>query len=121
MNSNTNQLNRNKNQTLIHKAVSTVEQENRKDSYTSFTEWYESAPKYLKDIFDSLKEFALSLGDDVTETTLKYYLALKKIKNFATMGIFRKKILINFKLNPINYTLTEKLRDLSDRRGALRR
>ena len=66
------------------------------------------------EIFDEIKEYALSLGDDVSENTLKLYKAFKKIKNFATMEIYQSKILLNVRLNPDNFTLTEKLRDVRD-------
>lgn len=78
----------------------------------TFTEQYENAPTKFKNIFNELKEFALSLGDDVSDNTLKLYMAFKKIKNFATMEIYQGKILVNFKLNPDNYQLTDSLRDV---------
>jgi predicted transport protein len=78
----------------------------------TFIEQYENAPKNIKNIFDELKDYALSLGDDVSENTLKLYIALKKIKTFATMEIYQSKILVNFKLLPENYSLNEYLRDI---------
>ena len=85
----------------------------KKQTDKTFIEQYNSAPIKFKKIFDELKDFALSLGDDVSESTLKLYSAFKKIKNFATMEIYQGKILANFKLNPKNYQLTETLRDVS--------
>jgi predicted transport protein len=78
----------------------------------TFIEQYDNAPKNMKNIFDELKDYALSLGDDVSENTLKLYVALKKIKTFATMEIYQSKILVNFKLLPENYSLNEYLRDI---------
>ena len=85
----------------------------KKQTDKTFLEQYNSAPLKFKNIYDELKDFALSLGDDVSESTLKLYSAFKKIKNFATMEIYQGKILANFKLNPKNYQLTETLRDVS--------
>ena len=85
----------------------------KKQTDKTFLEQYNSAPLKFKNIYDELKDFALSLGDDVSESTLKLYSAFKKIKNFATMEIYQGKILANFKLNPKNYQLTEILRDVS--------
>lgn len=80
----------------------------------TFIEQYETAPLKFKKIFDDLKEYALNLGEDVSENTLKLYVALKKIKNFATMEIYQTNIRLNLKLNPNNYELTESLRDVSN-------
>ena len=54
----------------------------------------------------------MSLGDDVSQSTLKLYSAFKKIKNFCTMEVYQTKLLINFRLNPDDFTLTESLRDI---------
>ena len=43
-----------------------------------------------------MRQYLLSLGDDVTEKTLKYYVAYRRIKNFACMEVHPKanKILV---------------------------
>lgn len=41
----------------------------------------------IKDRFESLKAFAMALGDDVQVKTLKHYIAFKRIKNFAAVEI----------------------------------
>lgn len=78
----------------------------------TFTEQYHSAPQKLRNLYDELADFALSLGDDVSQSTLKLYSAFKKIKNFCTMEIYQSKILINFRLNPNDYSLSNNLRDV---------
>lgn len=85
---------------------------NKRQTDKTFTEQYAGAPTKLKNIFDELNDFALSLGDDVSSNTLKLYVAFKKIKNFATMEIYQSNIRLNVKLNPENYELTEVLRDI---------
>lgn len=80
----------------------------------TFLQQYENAPKKFKDMYDELKDFILSLGDDVSENTLKLYSAFKKIKNFATLEIYQTKILLNVKLNPDNFSLTDSLRDVKE-------
>ena len=87
---------------------------NKKQIDKTFVEQYESAPQSMKNIFDEIKDYALSLGDDVSENTLKLYLAFKKIKNFATMEIYQSKILVNFRLDPKNYQLSDSLRDVGN-------
>lgn len=87
---------------------------NKKQIDKTFTEQYSNAPTKFKTIFDELKEFALSLGDDVTENILKLYTAFKKIKNFATMEIYQSNIRLNLKLDPDQYKnqLNDSLRDI---------
>ena len=41
----------------------------------------------LKDRFEAISAFLLALGDDVQVKTLKYYLAFKRIKNFACVEV----------------------------------
>ena len=41
----------------------------------------------LRDLYEELRAFLLALGDDVQEKTLKYYVAFKRIKNFACIEI----------------------------------
>ena len=85
---------------------------NTKSTDKTFVEQYEKAPSKMREIFDELKAYALSLGDDVSENTVKLYTAFKKIKNFATMEIYQAKVLVNFRLNPDDYKLTDTLRDV---------
>ena len=85
-----------------------VQQSNDK----TFSEQYQNAPKKFQEIYDELSEYTLGLGDDVTQNTLKLYSAFKKIKNFCTMEIYQTKVLLNFELNPDDFTLTDALRDI---------
>ncbi len=78
----------------------------------TFAEQYESAPQKFREIYDELTDFTLGLGDDVSQSTLKLYSAFKKIKNFCTVEIYQSKLLINFKLNPDDYVLSDNLRDI---------
>ena len=96
--------------------VAPIEQDltEKKQLEKTFLQQYENAPKKFKDMYDELKDFILSLGDDVSENTLKLYSAFKKIKNFATLEIYQTKILLNVKLNPDNFSLTESLRDVRE-------
>jgi len=89
-------------------------QTNVKYNLTTFEEQYNKAPNAMREIFNELNEYALSLGDDVSESVLKLYKAFKKIKNFATMEIYQSKILLNIKLNPDDFKLDDELRDVRE-------
>ncbi len=61
----------------------------------------------MGDRFEALRANLMALGDDVQETTLLYYLAFKRIKNFACVE-FRptnKKILVFVKVDPASVRL----------------
>ena len=56
----------------------------------------------MLDRFEALRAYLLALGDDVQETTLRFYFAFKRIKNFACVE-FRPtsgKILLFVRLDP---------------------
>lgn len=101
---------------LNSNTVAPIENEivEKKQTEKTFLQQYEIAPKKFKDIYNELKDFALSLGEDVSESTLKLYSAFKKIKNFATLEIYQAKVLLNVRLNPDKFNLTEELRDVRE-------
>jgi Domain of unknown function (DUF5655) len=46
------------------------------------------APPQTRDVHEALHSFLMGLGDDVQFKELKYYLAFKRIKNFACVQVF---------------------------------
>jgi predicted transport protein len=61
----------------------------------------------MLDRFEALRAYLKALGDDVQETTLRYYIAFKRIKNFACVE-FRpttSKILVFVKVDPSSVKL----------------
>jgi predicted transport protein len=54
----------------------------------------------VRDLFESLKAFLLSLGDDVQFKQLLYYFAFKRLKNFATVEIRSKNFRVFVKVPP---------------------
>ncbi|MDY3845711.1 MAG: DUF5655 domain-containing protein [Eubacteriales bacterium] len=89
-----------------------TERKFQQNNEKTFTEQYRNAPQNFKDLYDELSEYTMRLGDDVSQSTLKFYSAFKKIKNFCTMEVYRTKMLINFKLNPDDFDLSDSLRDV---------
>lgn len=89
-----------------------VERKTSQNNEKTFTEQYKNAPQKFKELYDELSDYATSLGDDVSQNTLKLYSAFKKIKNFCTMEVYQAKMLINFRLNPDEYELSDTLRDV---------
>lgn len=58
-----------------------------RSSESTVTDKLLKASADVKDRFESLKAFARALGDDVQVKTLKYYIAFKRIKNFASVEV----------------------------------
>jgi len=61
----------------------------------------------MLDRYEALKAYLLALGDDVQETTLRFYIAFKRIRNFACVE-FRPttgKILVFVKVDPSTIAL----------------
>lgn len=61
----------------------------------------------MLDRYEALKAYLMALGDDVQETTLRFYVAFKRIRNFACVE-FRPttgKILVFVKVDPTTVTL----------------
>lgn len=66
----------------------------------TFLQHYDEAPAELRNIYDSIRSYILSLGDDITENQLKLYVAFKKINNIICAEIYQSKILLHLRLNP---------------------
>jgi predicted transport protein len=56
-------------------------------SKKTVTGYLEDAGPKLTDRYEEVKAFCEALGDDVQQKTLKYYIAFKRIKNFACVEI----------------------------------
>lgn len=75
--------------------------------YKTVTNNIDAASTELRDLYHQLRDFLLALGDDVQEKTLKYYIAFKRLKNFACVEVYPQsnKIQIYAKINPDDITL----------------
>lgn len=60
---------------------------NSKTAESTVTDKLAKASTEVKDRYESLKAFAVALGDDVEIKTLKHYIAFKRIKNFAAVEV----------------------------------
>ena len=64
------------------------------------------SPTDVQDRFEALKAFLLALGDDVQMKPLKFYIAFRRIKNFACVEVHpqTRAILAYVKVNPDSIT-----------------
>ena len=71
----------------------------------------------LKSVFDATHEFLGSIGDDVQVKEQKFYIAFKRIKNFACLEVYpqSKVIFVHLKIDPDQIVLEEGFtRDMRD-------
>ena len=80
-----------------------------KQQYRTVSQYLESANEGLTDLYYALRDYMMNLGDDVQEKTLKFYIAYKRIKNFACVEIHpqSQKLYVYVKLNPDEIQLEE--------------
>ena len=78
-------------------------------SYKTITDYFQKADQALLDRYSALESFLLSLGDDVEQKTTKYYVAFRRLKNFACIEIHvsSNEILIFIKVNPDSIVLED--------------
>jgi predicted transport protein len=71
------------------------------------TQLHEQAPEDLRNLYDALEAYLVSLGDDVTKTTRQLYYAFRRIKNFACVEVHpqSKKLLVYLKTDPTSLVL----------------
>lgn len=80
-----------------------------KTQYKGFGDLLPLCSTELKDLWESLRSFLLALGDDVQEKQLKYYVAFRRIKNFACAEVHPQSgdLLIYTKVDPATLRLEE--------------
>ena len=65
-----------------------------------FKQYFAEAGEKNQNLFYSIKEYILSLGDDISENQLKLYVAFKKAKNVVCVEVDQNSLLLHLKLNP---------------------
>ncbi|WP_447751967.1 DUF5655 domain-containing protein [Pseudomonas nicosulfuronedens] len=58
-------------------------------------------------LFEQVTSYLHSLGDDVQEKPLRLYVAFRRLKNFASVVVQNKRLLVFLKLDPDSITLEE--------------
>ncbi len=78
-----------------------------KNAYKTVGQYLDEAPKEVRDLYEELRAFLVALGDDVQEKQLQFYIAYKRIKNFACVEVHpaTKKLLVFVKVDPDSISL----------------
>lgn len=66
-----------------------------------------AAPENLRAIYDEICAYIESLGDDIVQVKLKYWIAYKKVQNVACIDINTKRVAIYLRLNPESVQLED--------------
>ncbi|CAM3711570.1 DUF5655 domain-containing protein [Erysipelothrix urinaevulpis] len=72
----------------------------------------QSLNEKLKPILVELRNYIISISEDVNEVVMKQYIAYKKVNNFVTLDLTNDKIQIYLKLNPDDVEIKENMRDM---------
>lgn len=61
----------------------------------------------MLELYQALKDHLLALGDDVHDKTLKYYVAFKRLRNFACVNVLssKEKLVVYLKVDPETVSL----------------
>lgn len=80
-----------------------------KPAYKTVSDYLAQAGPELRSLYDTLDAFVLGLGDDVSMKTTRYYLAYRRIKNFACVEVHPQtgQLLVFLKVNPGDVDLEE--------------
>lgn len=70
-----------------------------KGASKTFAEKKKDASASILTLYEDVRNYVLSLGDDITETQLKHYVAFKKIKNIVCVEILKNHLTLYLKLD----------------------
>lgn len=91
--------------------VTQLDTSNTDDKYSSqrITNRIAKAPKEVLDVYVALTAFLTGLGDDVQIKELKFYIAFKRIKNFACVEVYphAKTVAAYLKIDPTTVAIEE--------------
>jgi predicted transport protein len=97
--------------TLSDNELPTVVGEKSKaaNGYKTITDQLAQADQSLLDVYDAVKSTCMGFGDDVQFKTLKFYVAFKRLKNFATVELRTsvKTVLVFVKVDPDSVKLAD--------------
>lgn len=67
----------------------------------------EKASPQLRDIYEAVRSYLIGLGDDVQQKELKFYMAFKRIKNFACVEVYptAQTVTAYLKIDPSNVAI----------------
>lgn len=86
-------------------SVKPTKKSNWKDK--DFKQYFEEAGEKNQNLFYSVRDYILSLGDDVSENQLKLYVAFKKVRNIICAEVYQSNVCLHLRLNPDTVELVQ--------------
>lgn len=68
---------------------------------------FSSIEKKVQNLYYSVRDYIMSLGDDISENQLKRYVAFKKVHNIVCVEVKQKFVLLHLRLNPETVALEQ--------------
>jgi hypothetical protein len=82
----------------------------------SFQQHLEETSGHFRTLYFSIRDYILSLGDDIAENQLKLYVAFKKVRNIVCVEVYQNYILLHLRLDPDTVKLEAgKIEDMRDK------
>jgi predicted transport protein len=72
----------------------------RKNTTFTLEAHYENLDDNILELFNSVREFLVTLGSSIEELPKKNYIAYKTSQNFACLSSYKRKLILSLKLNP---------------------
>jgi predicted transport protein len=94
---------------IVDDAPSPAKGGKAKNKYTSQEEYLAKASPQLKEIYEAVRDHIIELADDVQERMLKWYIAYKQLRNFATVQLQPAKhgVMMWLSIDPKSVTLED--------------
>ncbi len=89
--------------------IEEIQSSSVKSAYLGFADLLPTCSTRLQDLWASLQAFLLALGDDVQMKSTKYYMAFRRLKNFASVEVHPRAdfIAVFLKIDPSTVLLRE--------------
>ena len=84
--------------TFDDNSIKSTRKSNWKDK--DFKQYFAEAGEKNQNLFYSVRDYVLSLGDDISENQLKLYVAFKKVRNIVCVEVYQSCVLLHLRLNP---------------------
>lgn len=83
----------------------TTKKNNWKDK--DFKQYFAEAGEKNQNLFYSVRDYVMSLGDDISENQLKLYVAFKKVRNIVCVEVCQSNVCLHLRLNPDTVELVQ--------------
>ena len=87
---------------ISDEAITETKRETKPSTADDFTfiGSYNTVPQKMRDLYEDVRNYIMSLGDDISENQLKLYVAFRKVKNIVCAEIYKQKLLLTLRINP---------------------